>query len=95
MQKDDLDLDLPLLERDASMGEKLQCVIRNFILHQADLHNCYDANRRLVTLPCVITSLSGNPEHQVHLNCLTSPPLTQAEKDELDLEDEIERAYSK
>lgn len=86
---------IPQLEADATTDDKLMCIIRNFVLQQAKLHDCYDANNNMVALPCVVDATWDNPANEVHVRCLCNYELTEEEKFEWNHEVEVQRGISK
>jgi len=83
-------LDLPEDEKDSTMKDKLQCVLRNFILQSAYDHGCYDAKRHIVALPVVVLSTSENPNHKVHYHCTECPELEDEQLKECDFQNEAQ-----
>ena len=90
-RKDKQPLSLPRLYlpedyKEALLEDKLQCVIRNFIIQNAHDQGLLVSKKLLIALPCMITSLSENPKHMFHYHCLECPALTEEEIKECDCE---------
>ena len=80
------------MQEEPTAKEKLTCLVRNFILKQASLHNTYDETNGTVALPCLVQVRSGNPRTEIHLQCLCNYELTQEERRELEFEDRVGKA---
>ena len=84
-----------MFEDDANKEEKITCIVRNFILDQANQHNNYDPVRQAVALPCIIYAWRDATQSNIHLECLTNYALEKHEKEALEFEDKVIKSIKK
>ena len=84
-----------MFEDDATKEEKITCIVRNFILDQANQHNNYDPVRQAVALPCIIYAWRDATQSGIHLECLTNYALENHEKKALEFEDKVIKSIKK
>ena len=72
----------------------LYCIIRNFILVQANLRGTFDHATGMVALPCIVQTQSDNPSNLMHLHCLCNYELSKKEREELELDDKVNKGIN-
>ena len=77
------------------MKEKITCIVRNFILDQANQHGCYDPIHEAVALPCIVFAYKDGTHSKIHLECLTNYALEDHEKKALEFEDKVIKTIKK
>lgn len=70
-------------------GDRLHCLVRNFILKQANDHHTFDQVNQRVALPVLVQTWKGNPRSEVHLHCLCNYELTEGERNEFHLQNAL------
>jgi len=88
------ELDLPD-ESDANFMQRLQCLIRSFVLVQAYYHQSYDSKRMVAALPSIYKSRYADPYSKLHKKCLTSLPPDAVDERDMKFEKNVTKHIKK